>query len=622
MRKICVILLMTGFLTGCSLAGDFTPPPALATSQAAQALIQPTTPVQPTPTTPAEMVSNTWISSERGAQIYSEKCAPCHGESGLGDGPQASQLPNPVAPIGDPDFARSAKPADWYEIVKVGDIENFMPGFDSLSDNDRWDVVAYAFSLSSNPTAVQLGEEIFIQQCSSCHGAGGSAHALTDPQWITQYSKEDIVATVREGLQPGMPAFADTFVEEDSYALAEYVFDLSFPQVDAPPSEEEAELEWDTQEDVITLGSIQGQIVNGSESGVLPDALEVTLYGFDEQEEAFSETTTANENGEYQFIDLDIQPGRVFAATVEHLGTIYASEVAHFVGESELDLPITIFESTPVVANLQVDRVHVIVDLPSEGVLQVTELWILTNVGDRTIASETGEGILEIALPNEAVNVSFGSGLLGTRFQITSDGFIDFYPIRPGVGNHEIVFSFNMPFEKSLDFSQPISYPIEAVVLLSPEGFVTINGKGVEDLGVRQMTGASLHNYDAGSISPGGALEFTVKRESGAGMAFNDSETIIEIAIGVVVLAVALGGTGFWLYQRRKEAEVELNEFRWSEEPTVDLSDLNDQDEILQALADLDDAYEAHEIKYAFYQKHRNILKRHLVEIMKQAGND
>jgi hypothetical protein len=391
---------------------------------------------------------------------------------------------------------------------------------------------------------------------------------------------------------------------------------------DADPLVEDAELERDTSEDNIMQGIVRGQITNGSEGGVLPEFIEVTLYGFDDQEEVFSKTAIANESGEYQFSDVEIQPGRVYVATVDYQGAIYASEIVHINEDAELDLPITIFESTNDLTNVRVDRMHVIIDMPTEGVLQVTELWILSNLGDRTIASDSGDGILTVQLPADAVNLNFESGMAGTRFEVTAGGFRDLFPIRPGQGSHEIVFSFNISFDKSLDFSQPVTYPVEAVVMLTPEGILMLKGEGVQDMGARQMTGMTLHNYSKDPMSAGDALEFLVKRESGSGIASGGSDSMVEIVLGAVVFVAALGGTGFWLYRRKKETAIALDGLQWSEELTTDLEELDDQDEILQAIADLDDAHEAGEIEYASYQERREGLKTRLVEIMKQARND
>ena len=53
--------------------------------------------------------------AQNGGDIYIEKCAPCHGETGMGDGPQASALSIPPSALGDPQVARAAAPAEWFQ---------------------------------------------------------------------------------------------------------------------------------------------------------------------------------------------------------------------------------------------------------------------------------------------------------------------------------------------------------------------------------------------------------------------------------------------------------------------------------------------------------------------------
>src|SRR5919107_5443754 len=56
-------------------------------------------------------------STENGALIFAEKCAACHGETGLGDGEQGIKLNVTVPAFGLPELARSASPAQWYTVV-------------------------------------------------------------------------------------------------------------------------------------------------------------------------------------------------------------------------------------------------------------------------------------------------------------------------------------------------------------------------------------------------------------------------------------------------------------------------------------------------------------------------
>ena len=110
----------------------------------------------------------------------------CHGAQGLGDGPQAAQLSVPVATLGLSDFARLYTPAEWYSVVTQGNMEKFMPAFANLTDRQRWDVVAYAMSLSAPKELISQGQALYQENCVSCHDADGKgngpeADQLVDP---------------------------------------------------------------------------------------------------------------------------------------------------------------------------------------------------------------------------------------------------------------------------------------------------------------------------------------------------------------------------------------------------------------------------------------------------------
>ena len=164
-RFIILLTLTALLLSSCvSLAEDITPPPNY---------------VAPTPRpTMAPVWPKSMPNAANGAPIYTEKCAPCHGETGLGDGSQSDQLPNPATALGNPEVAAQASPADWYIAVTQGNLESFMPPFASLSAAERWDVVAYAYSLSTSAAEMAIGEEIYQAECADCHGNDeiGRAH--------------------------------------------------------------------------------------------------------------------------------------------------------------------------------------------------------------------------------------------------------------------------------------------------------------------------------------------------------------------------------------------------------------------------------------------------------------
>jgi high-affinity iron transporter len=81
----------------------------------------------------------------RGAQVYRENCASCHGNLGRGDGPMAAGLDPKPANLADRHALADATPLDFYRRVTIGVVGTAMPAFETrLSADDRWAAAAYA----------------------------------------------------------------------------------------------------------------------------------------------------------------------------------------------------------------------------------------------------------------------------------------------------------------------------------------------------------------------------------------------------------------------------------------------------------------------------------------------
>jgi putative copper export protein/mono/diheme cytochrome c family protein len=100
------------------------------------------------------------VSVVRGAALYAENCALCHGTTGRGDGPAAASLPIRPADLTEAHlFAHS--PGDLYWWVSHGMDEGVMPGFaDVLNANQRWDVINFIRARAAGVLAGQIGPEV------------------------------------------------------------------------------------------------------------------------------------------------------------------------------------------------------------------------------------------------------------------------------------------------------------------------------------------------------------------------------------------------------------------------------------------------------------------------------
>jgi mono/diheme cytochrome c family protein len=134
----------------------------------------------------------------RGAEIYNQYCASCHGDGGMGDGPAGAQLDPLPAPIAHTTRMLGDDYLFW-RISEGGAHEPFssaMPRWqDVLDDTDRWDVINYIRALGSGQVMP---------------GRGPRSGATFDPQLEAQRHAQMAADGVAQGVLTQEEA--DTFL--------------------------------------------------------------------------------------------------------------------------------------------------------------------------------------------------------------------------------------------------------------------------------------------------------------------------------------------------------------------------------------------------------------------------
>src|SRR5690606_3226106 len=80
----------------------------------------------------------------RGAALYAQQCASCHGATGGGDGPQAIGLDPPAIAFTDEARARERSVFALYQVIEQGLDGTSMMSFADLPAQDRWALAFYA----------------------------------------------------------------------------------------------------------------------------------------------------------------------------------------------------------------------------------------------------------------------------------------------------------------------------------------------------------------------------------------------------------------------------------------------------------------------------------------------
>jgi len=646
MKKYFVLPLLSGWLlSGCSfsMAGDVKPPAGYQSEPvAAQVGV---TPSSIYPLVPPDPIT--------GQEVYVKNCAPCHGNDGLGDGPRARFLPDPVPAIGSQEVTRNASPVTWFNYITRGNLKASMPSFNSLTSRQRWDVLAYVFILSDDQSMISEGQKVYQEQCQRCHGEtgrgdGSDATDLQTPdftqlQYMASRSSADLFTSISSGKPPEMPAFAGRLTDGERWAVASYIrtFGIARPSSYASGSAPYPGLPYPSYDSQVLTpfesggitsimgypdpttnpetpdpltsigvvgrnpGIISGIVTNGS-GGVVPAGSVVTLHGFDEMQLVLTTTTQIQPDGNYSFDQVALAPNQSFFTSVEFENVTYVSDLETVqTEESSINLPIEIFDTTTDVDVLTADRAHYFFQLSDPRLIQVVELYIISNNSSKTlIASAAQVPVFTVPLPSEAVDLRFQDGLIGNKYLKTDNGFGVMTPIQPGQGVFQLLFSYQLPYDRKLDLIRTSPFDLHAFVVLASENDLTIQGTGLQDDGTREVEGNLFHMYSGSKINKGQNLNLTITDRTKTAVTGLRLLSNNNFVFGLTVLGFVLIAVGVWLFMHRHSNPLEK-----SAEKPASMNDYESPQAIMDAILALDDLYQEGLLPEEAYLQRRGELK-------------
>jgi hypothetical protein len=367
----------------------------------------------------------------------------------------------------------------------------------------------------------------------------------------------------------------------------------------------------------VTL-TVTGVITNATSGAANPaGALEVKVHTFDPNDNmgnVTTLTTTLGADGKFIFPKVTSQVGWELATATEYQGVIYSSRLTTVAaGQSTVDLPVAVYETTAEMSGVIVEQMHMFFDF-SADTLSVVELFIISNTGDRAVVNPAGT--VEFALPAGATDLQVQGEIEGMDYARTAQGFIEKRAIAPGSGTGQILASFSLPYPGQLSFEQKMLYPVAAADVLVPENGVKLTSSVLQDKGLRNMGSTPYRIHGITDMKAGQTLSFQLSgtpsrnatsAETGAlapapaSVQAGPDPRMIGVGVGVLGLVVVV--IGVWFYRRQAQAPGTPSEGR-------------SRDELIQAIADLDDAFEAGNVEEPVYQRRRAKLKAQLVEMM------
>jgi mono/diheme cytochrome c family protein len=606
--------MMVLLLAGCSLAAPapIEQPPSQA-QQPASAQQQPAQPVQ----LPARRPS-----AAAGADLYQQKCAGCHGASGRGDGTMAAQIQaqfgSPVADLTTDVTARAHTPEQWYDTITNGRLQNGMPPFASLTVEQRWDVIAYAWSLAVPPQQVERGKQVYTEQCAQCHGDTGKGDGKDAQGKLPDLSDFASMANVAPGIwdqamaSGHVPSFAGTVSEADRRAAIDYVRTFAYVAASSvaasstTPSATPGALPSATAGPAEPI-EIEGTIINGTGGQPVPDNLPLTLYILPHQgtsQDMITRTFQSGVNGHFTITDTELGASNLVAVGVDYKDLSFYSELAP--SRPQVTLPITIYESTMDPSQVKIDTLHMVVE-PASGGLSVSEIYVLSNSGDRFVAG-FGQPVLHFALPADATDLQIDPSLQ-TVLEPRGDGLDYFDAIPVGRQVQSVVYQYTLPLTATA-LSRAIYQPIAQVNLLlgGQADSLTVTSDQLRSAGTQtipaspntgQTAPQTFQQYTAADVQPGQTLSLSIGTLS---QPFD-----WRILLGAALVLVGAVGVIIWQRSQKKQPAVA---------PARSLA--IQKEALIDQIAALDDEFAEGKIDEVNYKAKRAKLKDKLIKLMEE----
>jgi mono/diheme cytochrome c family protein len=526
----------------------------------------------------------------------------------------AAQVPVRMADFTDPAFAENRSPEAVFAVISNGRIENLMPPWkNTLSENDIWDVTAFVWSLHLGDMDLNAAALQYQNLCATCHGAQGEGNAqtpaLAQARWLAATDAEWRTATSG----PAHPALPPS----DAEALRQAIifgrsFSLGFNL---------------TQARVEGNGRLSVRVRNETTGAILAGAV-VDLLIFEGTTLIHQRRATADAEGVARFEGLPTETSWAFVATTVHNEIPFESGLLQFEPtQSSLEAALPVYEPGARQEDVRITRGHWVLSIEDMRTLNVGELYAFVNTSDRVYTGELDANghrvVLALELPPNATNIGVEGDSEGTRFIRLGNRLVDTLPLPPG--QRQVLLRYSLPVQDgAVELGHPIGYPVDNLNLLAPDIGIRIEASDwlrreplktpsgdylnfvLTDLPAGSAPRARLSNIGAAQV----ASQTTTAPQTIDPNAQPGLSGLPWVPLVLAVFAILLFGGGTFVLARRQQAQMAL------------LPALREQQKraLIQAIAELDDRFEAGELTEAAYQTQRRLLKARLITLMRDEG--
>ena len=398
-------------------------------------------------------------------------------------------------------------------------------------------------------------------------------------------------------------------------------------------------------------GRIFGQLLDGTKSNTPVVGQSVTLQIAQGGNARDLTSVKTDAHGTFAFNGLATDKTLNYALFTSYQGAQYYTDLINLSSKPVQQINLTAYDATTSSAKIAIVQATVLLHQPDAqaGVLSISEVVFFKNLGTYTYvgsldASKGKPNALLFTLPPGARNVSLSKGFDGYQAIQVDRGFASNAALPPGTS--QFIFSFELPYTTSnYNFSYEIIYPTVQLSLLVPPD-LNVNSSTLTSAG---LITADQHPYRlfqgkdllAGTHIQAQLQGLPVPQSQSSPGPLNQNTTWLTVAI-LLMLAILtitwflLRSTGRDRDRRRRGRLIAPTavapRFIVGERSGARINTsahgngtANDnlpgqQQDLLQELLDLDEAYAAGKLKKSLYQERRAKTKAHLRALMTETG--
>jgi len=352
-------------------------------------------------------------------------------------------------------------------------------------------------------------------------------------------------------------------------------------------------------------GVISGRVQNGTVGGGPVGSLTVTLRHFAGMQLAEERQTQTGPDGSFRFDGLPTSPQDAYLVVVRYAGVDYVSGMVQLHQQPEQTVDLTVYETTTDPSTVRIASRSLVIAgaSPELRAVDIMDILIVENSGDRTYLGDRSGVVLSIPLPRGAQEIRPQPGFDYGQPRLEDGVLLTTGPLPPG--SQTVVLSYTVPYEGTrATLSIGTAMPTSTLRALVRDGTYRLSSRSLIDTGTVEVSGVTYRVLVVDAPVVGDMHVVQVSGLPRTGLLFDlPTGPIIALAVGLAGLVAAAVLTVIVLRRRRVGTE-------------TGRAAIDERLQLAAELNRLDEARAAGELDETAYQEQRSAVLTRLRQLV------